>query len=530
MGSIIGESPSARQVSIASLPERLLSFPDRVLDRLTMYRLITGYLLALLAVAAALSAHGDLGYSLRSIVVTAALAVFVCLSINALFAEVFGAPLNNDSAAISGLIIALIVGPAVTTDDLVFLTWVAILAMASKYVVAWRRTHIFNPVAIAVVLTSLLAHHSASWWIADELLTPFVILGGVLVVRKLRRTDLVFTFLLVTLFGTLAWSALEGVPWQNALRQGLLESPAWFLAFVMLTEPVTMPRTRRGQLLYACLAGLLVIPQFHIGAHYLSPELALVIANLAMIPFRSLDKRWLTLDRVVHIGPGLLDFVYRLPKPLAYQPGQYMEWTVDHSHPDSRGKRRYFTLASSPTESELRIGVKFEQDGSSYKRAFLEQSSAGMPALAAQVAGDFTLPGDPSRKLAFIGGGIGITPFRSMAKYLIDRREKRDVVLIYAASSPGEFVYRNVFEMAAVVLRFRTIYLLSGRRGVPPQWMGEVGRVTPGLVARQIPDYRDRLFYVSGSSDMVRSSVDALHDLGIPDRNIRTDYFSGLAS
>ena len=141
-------------------------------------------------------------------------------------------------------------------------------------------------------------------------MTPFVIVGGLLVVRKLRRGDLVLIFLWTTLFLTLAWSALDGVPWQQALRQGVLESPAWFLAFVMLTEPVTLPPTRRLQMLYGALTGVLVVPQLHLATFYLAPELALVVANACMIPLRSLEKHRLYLDRAVAIGPGLVDFIY----------------------------------------------------------------------------------------------------------------------------------------------------------------------------------------------------------------------------
>ncbi len=530
MGSTKMETHSVPRGSTATWPEHPVARLDRVLDRVTMYRLVTWYLAGLLGIATVLGALGDLPYTPVSIVSTTLLAVFACVAINALFARVFSAPLNNDSAIITGLILASIVGPAVTTDEFIFVAWAGILAMASKYILAWRHTHLFNPAAIAIVLTSLFAHHSASWWISDAHLTPFVVLGGVMVVRKLRRNDLVFAFLLTTLFGSLAWNALDGVSWEQALRQDVFASFVWFLGFVMLTEPVTMPRRKLWQIAYAVLVGILVMPEFHIGQHFLAPELALVIANAVMLPARSLDKRWFALDRVVHLGPGLLDFVYRLPKPLAYQPGQYMEWTVDHAQVDSRGKRRSFTLASSPTEKELRIGVKFERDGSSFKQQFLDQSAAGKPTLGAQVAGDFTMPRNRDRKLAFIGGGIGITPFRSMAKYLTDRREQRDVVLLYAAGDPAEFVYRDIFDAAAAALRFRTVYLLSGRRGVPQWWQGEVGRVTPALLIRQIPDFRERLFYVSGSSEMVRSTVQALRAVGVHERNIRTDHFSGLAS
>ena len=55
-------------------------------------------------------------------------------------------------------------------------------------------------------------------------------------------------------------------------------------------------------------------------------------------------------------------------------------------------------------------------------------------------AGDFTLPGDQSRKLAFIAGGIGITPFRSMLKYLIDTKQRRDIVVLYANRRPQDII------------------------------------------------------------------------------------------
>jgi ferredoxin-NADP reductase len=332
------------------------------------------------------------------------------------------------------------------------------------------------------------------------------------------------------MFTTLAWSAIDGTPWRLAWRQDVLESPAWFLAFVMLTEPVTMPPTKRLQVLYGLLAGVLVVPQLHLGRHYLTPELALVIANAAMIPFRSHAKRVLYAERAFQIGPGLVDFVYRVSPPLAFQPGQYMEWTLDHDQADSRGKRRYFTLASSPTEALLRVGVKIEESGgSSFKHALAAHASRRVPIVASLVSGDFTLPSDPDRKLAFIAGGIGVTPFRSMIKYLTDTGEDRDVVLLYANRRFEEIVYRNVFEAAEQTFRFRPVYVLSDPSTAPAFWRGEVGRIDSAMIARQIPDFDERLFYISGSPSLVQTTRSALRDLGVKPDQIKTDYFSGLA-
>jgi ferredoxin-NADP reductase len=298
----------------------------------------------------------------------------------------------------------------------------------------------------------------------------------------------------------------------------------------MLTEPVTLPPTRRLQMLYGALTGVLVVPQLHLATFYFSPELALVVANACMIPLRSLEKRLLYLDRAIAIGPGLVDFIYRPSRPLAYQPGQYMEWTLDHRGVDSRGKRRYFTLASSPTERSLRVGVKFEAEGSSFKHELTAHSAGRTPIIAALVAGDFTLPRSAERKLAFIAGGIGITPVRSMVKYLTDRGEDRNVVMLYANRRYEEIVYRDVFEAAAWAFRFRPVYVLSDVSSLPPFWQGEVGRIDAAMIRRRIPDYLDRLFYVSGSAEFIHSVRQSLRELGVNDEQVTTDYFAGLAA
>ena len=104
------------------------------------------------------------------------------------------------------------------------------------------------------------------------------------------------------------------------------------------------------------------------------------------------------------------------------------------------------------------------------------------PIIAALVAGDFTLPRNAERKLAFIAGGIGITPFRSMVKYLTDRGEDRNVVMLYANRRYEEIVYRDVFAAAARTFHFRPVYVLSDDSSAPPFWHGEVGRIDAAMI------------------------------------------------
>jgi len=150
--------------------------------------------------------------------------------------------------------------------------------------------------------------------------------------------------------------------------------------------------------------------------------------------------------------------------------------------------------------------------------------------VAALVAGDFILPRDTERKLAFIAGGIGVTPFRSMVKYITDRGEDRDVVMLYANRRYEEIVYRDVFQAAERAFYFRPVYVLTDASLAPPNWDGEIGRIDAAMIEWQIPDYFERLFYVSGSPSLVQAVREALRDLGVQQEQIRTDYFSGLAA
>ena len=203
-----------------------------------------------------------------------------------------------------------------------------------------------------------------------------------------------------------------------------------------------------------------------------------------------------------------------------------MEWTLSHDHPDDRGNRRYFTLASSPTENTIRLGVKFYKNGSTYKNALLKMEGA-TKIVAAQLAGDFVLPKDAKKKLVFVAGGVGITPFRSMLKYLTDKNEPRDIIMFYSNRKADEIVYKDVIEDAQRKLGIKTIYTLTDHNH-EQNWKGQEGRINAAMIMKHVIDYKDRLFYISGPQTMVASTEVELKSIGVKDSHIIKDFFPGL--
>ena len=152
---------------------------------------------------------------------------------------------------------------------------------------------------------------------------------------------------------------------------------------------------------------------------------------------------------------------------------------------------------------------------------------AGDTLSASHLAGDFVLPKDPSEKLAFIAGGIGITPFRSMVQYLVDTRDRRSAVLLYANKTADDIAYKEVFDRAEREIGLKTVHVLSGEAAPPPGMQS--GRIDAARIAREVPDYRERLFFISGPHTMVDSFARTLREMGVPRRNIKTDFFPGFA-
>lgn len=500
---------------------------DNFLNGITMYRLVLFILLIFLGIAIALGGIGLIPFSPFAILFSTLFVTAVCIFTNEIFSFVYHAPLNVESAYITGLILALIISPASTMNDYIFLFWAGVLAMSSKYILAIKNKHLFNPAAIAVVVTAIGLGQSASWWIGNTWLALPVALCGYLITRKIRRENMIWNFLLTVFTFSIGFGILKGTAITSTISTLLLHTSLLFFAGVMLTEPLTSPTTEKWQSIFAVFTGILFLPQIHIGNIYSTPELALVIGNLFAYLVSSKEKLILHLQEKIKISPDSYDFIFPLSQPLKYKPGQYMEWTLAHPKSDSRGNRRYFTLASSPTEDNLRIGIKFYTPASSYKRAmFLNEKDSYV---ASQLAGDFVLPSNPNQKCAMLAGGIGVTPFRSMLKYLVDTKQKRDIVLLFANKNPTEIIYKDVFDQAQSELGIKTVYTITDTNSVTRGWTGNIGRIDEQMIMTEIPDYKDRIFYLSGPRAMVEANEETLKKLGLNKKQIKTDFFPGFA-
>lgn len=500
---------------------------DSFLNRTTMYKTVLYYLMALWVVAFFLSVFNFLPYTPASMIVSLVILLVFSYTTNYIFSYVFEVPANFESIYISVFILALIISPATTPTEYIYLGWAGILAMSSKYIFTIKHKHLFNPAAFAVVITGLFINQYASWWIGTLVMTPFVLIGGLAVIKKLKRTDLALSFFIVALLSILTFGFLKGLDIFSVLWKTLVASPLLFFTFIMITEPLTTPPSRILRILYGTLLGVLFFPQIHIGSLNFTPEIALLFGNIFSYLVGSKERLILKFKRAIQLAPDTGEFVFESDMPLSFKPGQYLEWTLGHKKVDLRGNRRYFTIASSPTDKEILLGVKFYEKPSSFKTA-LAQMKENDIIIASQLSGDFVLPRNKKKKLVFIAGGIGVTPFRSMIKYLIDTREQRDIVLVYANRTEEDIAYKNIFDLAIKVFNLRVIYVISDLKDKTINWTGEIGFVNEKMIQEQISDFSERTFYISGPPSMVSGIEKTIKNLGVKNSHIKTDFFPGF--
>jgi glycine betaine catabolism B len=486
---------------------------DDLLNKLTMYRLLAGGL-AILIILAFLSAFlGTIDISPAHMAFSLAITTIVAYITSQSLAHYFNRPANHESWFITAAIIFFIAQPVDSWQRACLMASAAILAIATKYIVTWRGQHIFNPAAFGLFIAGFIGSLPVTWWVGNKSLLLANLLFALLVLRKMRKFQLFTTFAITTLVATSIVALQAGLDVTKSLQVMLTASPLVFLGGVMLTEPTTMPSRHRYQIIFGALVGGLAGFHPSIGPVFIGPATALLIGNLFAVIVSQKQRTTLTLIRKEQISQTVFNYYFKPAKKLSFIPGQYAEWTIPGINKMLEGNRRTFTIASSPTEQSVVLGIKQIEPVSPYKRQ-LEQMEVGSRIEISNIMGDFVLANN-SGKYLFLAGGIGITPFRSIIKSLVDNQQKTDITLIYCVSNINDANYLDIFR-SGMPLGLSVVM-------ISPQ--SNVTKLDKETLARLVPDHQERHAYISGPSGFVDTHKDTVKKLGV--KKITTDHFSG---
>jgi predicted ferric reductase len=251
--------------------------------------------------------------------------------------------------------------------------------------------------------------------------------------------------------------------------------------------------------------------------------IALYVATAALVlvfrfgaPIRLSLRHRLRVANVVTEAPGVVS-LYLTGRDLDRLParsGQY--FVVRLLTRDAWWRGHPFSMSAAPNGAWLRFTVKDLGDDS--RR--LADTPIGTRVYLEGPYGVLTAARRTRRRVAFIAGGIGITPLRAMLEDLPAGRG--DLALIYRAARSEDLVFRAELDALAAE-RGADVHYVVGHRGsrrLAPQPLG------PGAILALIPDIAERDVFVCGPDGLMDTVSRSLKTIGLPARHIHAERFA----
>src|ERR687897_1849997 len=178
------------------------------------------------------------------------------------------------------------------------------------------------------------------------------------------------------------------------------------------------------------------------------------------------------------VAKGTLFVLFAVENYPDYRPGAYF-WIElpDRGHTDEKGLRRHISLATSPTEPGV-VGLATRLRDTAFKRT-LTELEVGDEVQVEEPKGSFLLPENTEPKYVFVAGGIGITVFRSMLRYIADEGLPHRVTLVYSNRDRQSTAFLDELEELDRSLPNLRLVLTMTQ---DPGWEGEDRRIDVGVL------------------------------------------------
>jgi ferredoxin-NADP reductase len=225
------------------------------------------------------------------------------------------------------------------------------------------------------------------------------------------------------------------------------------------------------------------------------------------------------------VAKGTLMVVFDLlGEEVDFTPGQYFWVTLlDPPYDDEKGPRRHITAVTSPNDRGV-LGLTTRLRDSAFKRS-LAELPVGAEVDVEQPKGDFLLPEDTEQPYVFIAGGIGITVFRSMLRYIAEEGLPHRVTLVYSNSDrESTAFFDELQELESALPNLRLVLTMTD----DPAWEGETRRIDAEMLRDHLDGGLDAYTYlVAGPPDMVDAITGVLDEAGVPEDQVRPERYSG---
>ena len=224
------------------------------------------------------------------------------------------------------------------------------------------------------------------------------------------------------------------------------------------------------------------------------------------------------------IAEGTLLVIFDLlGKEINFNPGQFFSLTLlNPFYTDEKGNQRYFSIVNCPEEKGI-LTIATRVSESAFKKSLLAAPIETEVDIGI-INGNFVLPDDKSYPLVFIAGGIGITPFISMLRHVEKERLDYKITLIYSNRDQKSTSFlEELKKMTNDNPNLKLILTMTDDES----WQDEKRRIDSQFIKDYFQRPNSCFYLVSGPPKMVEAISNSLSEVGVEQKNIKTDNFSG---
>lgn len=223
------------------------------------------------------------------------------------------------------------------------------------------------------------------------------------------------------------------------------------------------------------------------------------------------------------VADQTLQVTFQTEEDITFQPGQYMDVVlINPPYDDAKGPKRHFSIVNSPNEKRTLMLTTRLRD-SAFKKS-LKELPIGTEVDIHHIGGTFVLPQETKKPIVWIAGGIGITPFMSMIKFIQEENLSYNITLIYSNRNSQSSVFlEELQKIAEINPNFKLILTMTD----DPNWNQEKRKIDGQFIKDYVSDPNNVTYMVVGPPGMVEAVVSVLKDIGVGKDNIMFENFTG---
>lgn len=227
------------------------------------------------------------------------------------------------------------------------------------------------------------------------------------------------------------------------------------------------------------------------------------------------------LKEIIKRTETVRSFRFVSDKKIDFIAGQFLQVLFDEVNKNNKELNKYLSFSSSPAKDYIEFTKRLSESQFSQR---LRQLKEGDEILIKAPLGECIFKED-YKNIAFLIGGIGITPVISMIEYIVDKKLTNDVILLYSNRSREEIAfYKELDFWQNSNGNIKVIYFIDTPSG-DEKFISK--RIDKESIQKYVHDYRERTFFIFGPPKMVEAMKNLCLELDIKSQNIKTEMFIG---